>query len=91
MAVSNGVEQKQNEQAPNPNSGFSFGDVGSFIWDLVKILVIALVIIVPFRTFVAEPFVVSGSSMLPNFHNHDYLIHAIMYTSKIANNLGSYF
>ena len=48
--------------------------VGAFVWDLVKILVIALVIIVPFRMFVAEPFVVSGSSMLPNFQNGDYLI-----------------
>ena len=48
--------------------------MGAFIWDLVKILVIALVIIVPFRMFIAEPFVVSGSSMLPNFHNNDYLI-----------------
>ena len=45
-----------------------------FIWDLAKIFVVALVIIVPFRTFVAEPFVVSGNSMLPNFHNKDYLV-----------------
>lgn len=50
------------------------GGVGVFIWDLVKILIVALVIIIPFRTFVAEPFVVSGSSMLPNYYNHDYLI-----------------
>ena len=48
--------------------------MGLFVWDLVKIIVIAIAIIWPFRTFVAEPFVVSGSSMLPNFHNHDYLI-----------------
>lgn len=48
--------------------------VGAFIFDLVKILVVALVIIVPFRMFIAEPFVVSGSSMLPNYHNRDYLI-----------------
>lgn len=48
--------------------------VGLFFWDLLKIFIIALVIIVPFRMFVAEPFVVSGSSMLPNFHNGDYLV-----------------
>src|SRR5258708_35518334 len=46
----------------------------NFFWDMFKILVLALVIIVPFRMFIAEPFVVSGSSMLPNFHNKDYLI-----------------
>jgi signal peptidase I len=48
--------------------------VGAFVWDLFKILIIALLIIVPFRAFIAEPFVVSGSSMLPNYHNRDYLI-----------------
>ena len=48
--------------------------IGEFIWDLVKIFVVAGLIIWPFRTFVAEPFVVSGNSMLPNFTNHDYLI-----------------
>jgi len=50
------------------------GAAGAFIWDLVKILVIALVIIIPFRIFIAEPFVVSGPSMLPNFKDRDYLI-----------------
>lgn len=60
------TEKKQNDSV--------FKAAGVFIWDLIKILIIALLIIVPFRMFVAEPFVVSGSSMLPNFHNHDYLI-----------------
>lgn len=27
-----------------------------------------------FRFFVAEPFIVSGSSMVPNFHNREYLV-----------------
>jgi signal peptidase I len=61
----------QNQQQPENSS---LKTAGAFIWDLVKILVIALIIIVPFRMFVAEPFVVSGSSMVPNFHNSDYLI-----------------
>lgn len=64
--------QNQNQQPQNQDS--SLKTMGAFIWDLVKILIIALVIIVPFRMFIAEPFVVSGSSMLPNFHNNDYLI-----------------
>ncbi len=63
----------QNQQAPEQESS-ALQSIGVFIWDLVKILVIALIIIIPFRTYVAEPFVVSGSSMLPNFHNNDYLI-----------------
>ncbi len=75
MTASNGVEQEgnKNQELEIQNSNQS-QSVGSFIWDLVKILIIAVIIIVPFRTFVAEPFVVSGASMLPNYHNGDYLI-----------------
>ncbi len=64
-------ERNTNQSIENQSA---FGAISSFIFDLVKILIIALVIIVPFRMFIAEPFVVSGSSMLPNYHNKDYLI-----------------
>lgn len=57
-----------------PSSPSATKAIGSFIFDLIKILVVALIIIIPFRMFIAEPFVVSGSSMLPNFHDRDYLI-----------------
>jgi signal peptidase I len=68
------MDSDQNKNLSSKQNPGTMQTVGAFIWDLVKILIIALVIIVPFRTFVAEPFVVSGSSMLPNFVNHDYLI-----------------
>jgi signal peptidase I len=74
MGTSNGVDGNTNKNQQAQGGGSSMQAVGAFIWDLVKILVIALVIIVPFRMFVAEPFVVSGSSMLPNFQNGNYLI-----------------
>jgi signal peptidase I len=45
-----------------------------FIWDLVKVIVIALVIIIPIRYYVIQPFIVSGSSMQPTFQNGQYLI-----------------
>lgn len=35
---------------------------------------IVLVIVVPLRTLVFQPFLVRGSSMEPNYHNGDYLI-----------------
>jgi len=63
-----------NQNQENPKDSSSVQTVGAFIWDLAKILIIASVIIFPFRMFVAEPFVVSGSSMQPNFQNHDYLV-----------------
>lgn len=46
----------------------------SSIWEFVKYAIIALLIVVPFRTFVAQPYIVSGSSMDPTFKNGDYLI-----------------
>jgi signal peptidase I len=67
------MDGDQNKNQATENQSL-LSAIGSFIFDLVKILVIALIIIVPFRMFIAEPFVVSGSSMLPNFHDHDYLI-----------------
>ncbi len=48
--------------------------VGSFVWELIRIFILALIVIVPLRVFVAEPFIVSGSSMRPNFHDREYLI-----------------
>lgn len=47
-----------------------FGEV----WELAKIVVISLVIVLPIRFFIAQPFIVRGASMEPNFHNGEYLI-----------------
>ena len=46
----------------------------SFVWELGKIGIIALVIVLPLRLFVFQPFLVKGDSMIPSFHNGDYLI-----------------
>lgn len=43
-------------------------------WDLIKFAVVALVIVIPIRMFIAQPFVVSGESMFPTFHDGEYLI-----------------
>lgn len=44
------------------------------IADIVKFAVIALLIVVPIRWFVAQPFIVKGASMEPTFEDGDYLI-----------------
>lgn len=44
------------------------------IAETAKILIIAMLIVIPIRTFVFQPFLVKGASMEPNFHNGDYLI-----------------
>ncbi len=46
----------------------------SFIWEILKIVIIALLIVVPIRYFLFQPFFVRGQSMEPNFENGDYLI-----------------
>lgn len=46
----------------------------SFIWEVMKIAIIALLIVVPIRFFLFQPFLVKGQSMEPNFYNSDYLI-----------------
>lgn len=45
-----------------------------FIVDIVKFTVIALIIVWPIRYFIAQPFIVSGASMDPTFHDGNYLI-----------------
>ncbi len=47
---------------------------GAFIWDLIKFCLISLAIVLPFRLFIAQPFIVSGKSMYPTFDNGQYLI-----------------
>lgn len=44
------------------------------LWEFAKIAFVALVIVLPMRLFVFQPFLVSGNSMEPNFHHGDYLI-----------------
>jgi signal peptidase I len=43
-------------------------------WELVRFAIIAFLVVVPIRVLIAEPFVVSGSSMVPTFHDANYLI-----------------
>lgn len=43
-------------------------------WELVRFVIIAIIIVAPIRILIAEPFVVSGSSMIPTFENANYLI-----------------
>ncbi len=42
--------------------------------DIVVLIALALLIVVPVRVFIAQPFIVSGESMYPTFHDGDYLI-----------------
>ncbi len=43
-------------------------------WELIRYAGIAVIIVIPIRYFIAQPFIVSGSSMFPTFENGQYLI-----------------
>ncbi len=45
-----------------------------FVFDILKTVVIVLVIALVIRYFLIQPYIVDGSSMEPNLHNHEYLI-----------------
>lgn len=46
----------------------------NFFTELLKFALVAVIIVVPVRLFVAQPFIVSGASMEPTFDNGEYLI-----------------
>lgn len=45
-----------------------------FIWETTKVVIISLAIILPIRYYLIQPFFVSGASMVPNFHDKEYIL-----------------
>jgi signal peptidase I len=48
--------------------------VRGMLKEIATFLVLAVVIVLPIRLFIAQPFVVEGESMFPSFESADYLI-----------------
>lgn len=46
----------------------------AFFWEVFKVIVIALAIIIPIRYFIVQPFFVHGASMEETFHDADYIL-----------------
>lgn len=46
----------------------------SFFKEIIKFIFFALIIVLPVRLFIAQPFIVSGASMDPTFETGEYLI-----------------
>lgn len=47
---------------------------GYVIWEVIKFFILAIIIVAPIRFFIAQPFIVQGSSMDPTFADGQYLI-----------------
>jgi signal peptidase I len=67
-------EQKKNESIEPDSTETKQEGAVAFVWDLVKVLVISLGIVLIIHNYVAQPFIVTGASMEPNFHTGEYLI-----------------
>lgn len=49
--------------------------MNSNFWkELIKLVLLSLIIVIPFRLYIAQPFLVDGASMDPAFETGDYLI-----------------
>ena len=67
-------ENKKSFLERSKESFTPFQDFFTFLFEIAKIIVISLLIIMPIRFFIIQPFYVKGASMEPSFYNHDYLI-----------------
>jgi signal peptidase I len=64
---------RESLQNQNPNSN-KIESKENFFKEIIKFTIIALIIVVPIRTYIAQPFIVSGASMDPTFTTGEYLI-----------------
>lgn len=64
-------ELKNNKETKN---GSFFSELKNLSFEMIKVIVISLIVIVGIRSFVMQPFFVSGKSMESNFYDGDYLI-----------------
>jgi signal peptidase I len=67
-------ENNPNSAKASPDKQIPKETARSSFLELVRYAVIALLIVVPFRIYIAQPYIVEGSSMDPTFKNADYLI-----------------
>ncbi|MFH1030345.1 MAG: signal peptidase I [bacterium] len=67
-------DEKIDLDFPDDNNKSFIAKTFSFIFELIKTVIISLAIILPIRYFIIQPFYVKGASMEPNFYDKDYLI-----------------
>jgi signal peptidase I len=59
-------------------------EIAAFFWETIKIVVISLVVILPIRYFIVQPFFVKGASMESNFEDGDYI-----FVNELAYEVGT--
>ncbi|HRY63250.1 MAG TPA: signal peptidase I [Patescibacteria group bacterium] len=71
------IEKLDNSQPnfePETEKEALLDQIKEFVWETIKVVVFSLVIIIPVRYFLIQPFYVKGASMEPNYFDHEYLV-----------------
>jgi len=68
------MEKQEDQEKQTEEKDSKLKNLVSSSLELLKIAVISLIIIIPIRTFVFQPFFVQGASMEPNFYDGEYLV-----------------
>ncbi len=65
---------KSRGEQKEENRGIGKRNAAQDVWELVRVLLISLVIVLPIRYFIVQPFIVRGASMESAFEDGEYLI-----------------
>ena len=74
MDQENRIMEPSTQPTENQNKESYIKKYSSTAWEFLKVVIIALIIVLPIRYFIFQPFIVKGESMVPNFQQGDYLI-----------------
>jgi signal peptidase I len=69
------MNENENPNISSPVSAEVVAKKEKSLWrELIEFALIAVLIVVPFRIFIAQPYIVNGASMSPTFETGNYLI-----------------
>jgi len=68
------TDLERNQENPKEEPRIDRQEISAFFWEVIKMVVISLAIIVPVRYYLVQPFFVRGASMELSFDNGDYVL-----------------
>ncbi len=74
--LENGTSDPERFNTPSsgPTSASGRQEALAFVWEVLKVVIISLAIIVPIRYYLVQPFFVKGASMEPTFDDGNYIL-----------------
>lgn len=74
--MENGTSGSERFSTPSSDSTSASGrqEALAFVWEVLKVIIISLAIIVPLRYYLVQPFFVKGASMEPTFDDGNYIL-----------------